>query len=142
MQKLSEKKLIHAQQDLMYRVSLVYFETLMARDQIDLLDAQKKAVNGQLLESKALYNAGLISITDVKEAETKSGVEINVVNVGIAGQHIKSLQHRGMIMRDSIEEEMKELLSRLFQCETPFTNSAGKSTFFNFTAQEINDKLG
>ena len=71
---LSEKKLIQAQQDLMYRVSLVYFETLMARDQIDLLDAQKKAVNGQLLESKALYNAGLISITDVKEAETKSAM--------------------------------------------------------------------
>ena len=40
------------------------------------------------------------------------------------------------------EEEMKELLSQLFQCESPFINSAGKSTFFNFTAQEINDKLG
>jgi len=39
---LSEKKLLLAQQDLMYRVSLVYFETLMARDQIDLLKAQKK----------------------------------------------------------------------------------------------------
>jgi|TARA_Y100000589_G_scaffold236918_1_gene224323 cell division protein FtsA len=44
----------------------------------------------------------------VEEAETKSGVEINVVNVGIAGQHIKSLQHRGMIMRDSIEEEISQ----------------------------------
>ena len=27
----------------------------------------------------------------VEEAEAKSGIEINVVNVGIAGQHIKSL---------------------------------------------------
>ncbi len=42
----------------------------------------------------------------VEEAEAKSGVEINVVNVGIAGQHIKSLQHRGMITRSSIEEEI------------------------------------
>ena len=33
-----------AQQDLMYRVSLVYFETLMARDEIDLLNAQKKSI--------------------------------------------------------------------------------------------------
>ena len=44
----------------------------------------------------------------VEEAETKSGIEINVVNVGIAGQHIKSLQHRGMITRDSIEEEISQ----------------------------------
>ncbi|MBF36691.1 MAG: cell division protein FtsA [Crocinitomicaceae bacterium] len=44
----------------------------------------------------------------VEEAETKSGVEINVVNVGIAGQHIKSLQHRGMITRDTIDEEISQ----------------------------------
>ena len=31
-----------------------------------------------------------------------------MVNVGIAGQHIKSLQHRGMITRDSIEEEISQ----------------------------------
>ena len=44
----------------------------------------------------------------VEEAEVKSGIEINVVNVGIAGQHIKSLQHRGMITRDSIDEEISQ----------------------------------
>jgi cell division protein FtsA len=41
----------------------------------------------------------------VAEAELKSGVEIRVVNVGIAGQHIKSMQHRGMITRDKKEQE-------------------------------------
>ena len=46
--------------------------------------------------------------TAVEEAEAKSGVEIKVVNVGIAGQHIKSLHHRGMITRDSIEEEINQ----------------------------------
>ncbi len=44
----------------------------------------------------------------VKEAEQKAGVDINVVNVGIAGQHIRSIQHRGSIMRHSIEEEISE----------------------------------
>ena len=44
----------------------------------------------------------------VEEAESKSGIEIKVVNVGIAGQHIKSLQHRGMITRDSIDEEISK----------------------------------
>jgi cell division protein FtsA len=42
----------------------------------------------------------------VTEAEQRSGVEIQVVNVGIAGQHIRSLQHRGSIMRNSIDEEI------------------------------------
>ncbi len=42
----------------------------------------------------------------VKEAEEASGVEINVVNVGIAGQHIKSLQHRGIRTRKSLDDEI------------------------------------
>jgi cell division protein FtsA len=44
----------------------------------------------------------------VEEAEQKSGVNIRVVNVGIAGQHIKSIQHRGNIMRNSLEDEIKQ----------------------------------
>ncbi|MEN8786564.1 MAG: cell division protein FtsA, partial [Flavobacteriales bacterium] len=44
----------------------------------------------------------------VEQAELKSGVEIKVVNVGIAGQHIKSLQHRGMITRSSHEDEISQ----------------------------------
>jgi cell division protein FtsA len=46
--------------------------------------------------------------TAVEEAEAKSGVEIKVVNVGVAGQHIKSLQHRGMITRDNFDEEISQ----------------------------------
>ncbi|HLG02661.1 MAG TPA: cell division protein FtsA, partial [Bacteroidia bacterium] len=37
-----------------------------------------------------------------------SGVDIKIVNVGIAGQHIKSLQHRGMKTRRSIDEEISQ----------------------------------
>ncbi|HVA98111.1 MAG TPA: cell division protein FtsA, partial [Bacteroidia bacterium] len=46
--------------------------------------------------------------TAVQEAEAKSGVDIKVVNVGIAGQHIKSLQHRGYITRNNLEEEISQ----------------------------------
>ncbi len=42
----------------------------------------------------------------VAEAEAKSGVNIKAVHVGIAGQHIKSLQHRGMITRNSTHDEI------------------------------------
>jgi len=45
----------------------------------------------------------------VQEAERKSGVEIGSVIVGIAGQHIKSIQHRGSFLRSNIEEEITAL---------------------------------
>lgn len=44
----------------------------------------------------------------VAEAEAKSGVEIKFVNVGIAGQHIKSLQNRGTRIRKNGEEEVTQ----------------------------------
>ncbi len=44
----------------------------------------------------------------VTEAETKSGVDIKTVNVGIAGQHIKSNQHRGIKTRVSAEDEISQ----------------------------------
>jgi len=42
----------------------------------------------------------------VAEAEQKTGEKIKYVNVGIAGQHIKSLQHRGILTRESLENEI------------------------------------
>lgn len=42
----------------------------------------------------------------VAEAERNSSVEIKVVNVGIAGQHIKSLQHSGLLTRDNLDNEI------------------------------------
>lgn len=44
----------------------------------------------------------------VQEAENSAGVEITTVNVGIAGQHIRSMHHRGMITRQSLEEEIRQ----------------------------------
>lgn len=42
----------------------------------------------------------------VEEAERRSGKKITDVYVGIAGQHIKSLQHRGILTRDNIHVEI------------------------------------
>lgn len=44
----------------------------------------------------------------VKIASDKANVDISEVVVGIAGQHIKSMQHRGMITRKSLEEEINQ----------------------------------
>ena len=54
------------------------------------------------------------TIQSIKEAvalaqeRVEGTLEIHVVNVGIAGQHIKSLQHRGMFTRKSSETEINQ----------------------------------
>lgn len=50
----------------------------------------------------------------IKEAEEQAGIDIKVVNVGIAGQHIRSSMHHGSITRNSNSEEISvEDLNRL-----------------------------
>jgi cell division protein FtsA len=50
----------------------------------------------------------------IAEASEQSGIDIGVVNVGIAGQHIKSSIHHGSITRDRIDDEITvEDLNRL-----------------------------
>lgn len=45
----------------------------------------------------------------VEEASNRSNVEIKTVHVGIAGQHIKSYQHRGSLIRESRDIEITNL---------------------------------
>jgi cell division protein FtsA len=47
--------------------------------------------------------------TAIELAEKSSGVDIKYVNVGIAGQHIKSLQHKGSIIRKDIDTEISQM---------------------------------
>ncbi len=44
----------------------------------------------------------------IRIASDKANLDIEEVIVGIAGQHIKSMQHRGMITRKSLEEEVSQ----------------------------------
>ena len=60
----------------------------------------------------------------VAEAEKQSGVEVNVVYVGIAGEHIRSMQHKGIITLSNPEMEIsasdvKRLHDDMFKIATP-----------------------
>jgi len=46
-------------------------------------------------------------ILAVEEASAQSNVDVKIVNVGIAGQHIKSLQHRGILTRKELNVEIQ-----------------------------------
>ena len=65
------------------------------------------------------------TVESIKEAinQASQHYNINEVYVGIAGQHIKSLQHRGEIVRDDVENEinisdMKKLKENMFKLTT------------------------
>ena len=65
------------------------------------------------------------TVESIKEAVNQASqhYNINEVYVGIAGQHIKSLQHRGEIVRDDVENEinisdMKKLKENMFKLIT------------------------
>jgi cell division protein FtsA len=44
----------------------------------------------------------------INKAQEMSKVEIGEANVGIAGQHIRSIQHGGVLMRQSLEDEISQ----------------------------------
>jgi len=59
-------------------------------------------------------------IQAVQEAEKQSGEKIREVHVGIAGQHIKSMQHRGILTRDDAlteisKEDVKSLIRDMYK---------------------------
>lgn len=82
---------------------------------LDILGIGKAISNGVMRGVVANIDKTVSSIKiAVAQAELESGVKIDEVYVGIAGQHIKSLQHRGEMVRDEIIEEIsKEDLDKL-----------------------------
>lgn len=61
----------NAQQELMLRVVNAYFQALQAKDDLSFAEAEKKAINRQLEQTKQRFSVGLTAITDVHEAQAQ-----------------------------------------------------------------------
>lgn len=76
---------------------------------LEILGTGRAVSNGVTRGIVSNIEKTVISIIEAKEeAQKKSGLEIKDVFIGVAGQHIKSLQHRGEIVRDNIETEISK----------------------------------
>ena len=74
---------------------------------LEILGTGRAVSNGVTRGIVANIDKTVASISlAIDEAKQKSGLVIEDVFVGIAGQHIKSLQHRGEIVRDNIDIEI------------------------------------
>ena len=58
-----------AQEDLIQRVSLRYFDVLAARDDLEAQQAAHEAITNQLEQANKRFEVGLIAVTDVQEAK-------------------------------------------------------------------------
>lgn len=91
---------------------------------LEILGTGRAVSNGVARGIVANIDKTVSSIKEaMDEAKMKSGVSVDKVFVGIAGQHIKSLQHRGEIVRDNIDieigkEDIDKLKSNMFKLIT------------------------
>jgi outer membrane protein len=60
-----------AQQELILRVAIAYFDVLLAEVNIELAEAQKAAVSEQLAQAKRNFEVGVATITDTNEAQAR-----------------------------------------------------------------------
>ena len=84
-------------------------------DKLEILGMGKAVSEGVIRGMVTNIDLTISAITKaIKEAEDQAGIDIKVVNVGIAGQHIKSAIHHGSITRNFTEDEITvEDVSRL-----------------------------
>ena len=61
----------NAAQDLILRVAQRYFEVLGAMDNLEFANAEKKAIEEQLNQTRQRFEVGLTAITDVHEAQSR-----------------------------------------------------------------------
>lgn len=67
----AEVNYLLARQQLMLRVTNAYFTVLQAQDSLEFVQAEKRAIERQLEQTKHRFSVGLTAITDVHEAQAQ-----------------------------------------------------------------------
>ncbi|MCW5605467.1 MAG: TolC family outer membrane protein [Burkholderiales bacterium] len=66
-----------AAQDLILRAAQAYFDVLRAQNDVELADAQKKAIGEQLAQAKRNFEVGTSTITDTHEAQARYDLTVS-----------------------------------------------------------------
>lgn len=70
----AEADFLKAEQELILRVTQAYFDVLTAQENISAYEMQLKAVETQLETAKKNYAAGITTITDIHESESRKDI--------------------------------------------------------------------
>lgn len=74
---LAELQYALAHQDLMLRTAQAYFDVLLSDRQLSSAIAERKAITEQLTQAKRSFEVGVVSITDVDEAQAVYDVSLS-----------------------------------------------------------------
>lgn len=98
----AEVNYLLARQQLMLRVTDAYFTVLQAQDSLEFVQAEKRAIERQLEQTKHRFSVGLTPMTDVHEAQAQFDNAVareiqaeNAVEIALEGlREITGRQHR------------------------------------------------
>ena len=111
-----------AQQDLILRAAQAYFDVLIARDSVQLAEAQKSAISEQLGQAKRNFEVGTVTVTDTYEAQARYDL---TNSQEIAAQSNLEIKRRALQqMVNAVPSELRPL-GKEFKLEAP-QGDAGK----------------
>jgi len=105
-----------AEQDLVLRVAQAYFDVLIARDSVQLSEAQKTAISEQLAQARRHFELGSATITDTREAQARHDL---TRAQQIAAQNNLEIKQRALQQLTNEAPEHLKPLGKSFKPEAP-----------------------
>jgi len=124
-----------AQQDLIVRIAQGYFDVLSKLDNLEFVQAEKRAIERQLEQTKQRYEVGLTAITDVHEAQAQ--FDRAVADEIVASNDVETARETLRTITGKYHSKLDALNTETFSTVKP----TKKSTDFIDVAKERNLSL-
>ncbi|MGY8837877.1 MAG: outer membrane channel protein TolC [Enterobacterales bacterium] len=111
-----------AKQNLIVRVAEGYFNVLSASDNLEFVEAEKRAIERQLEQTKQRYAVGLTAITDVHEAQAQ--FDNSVAQEIIAGNAVETAREQLREITGKYHEKLDFLNTDTFSTTKPTKRSS------------------
>ncbi|WP_404393836.1 outer membrane channel protein TolC [Pseudoalteromonas phenolica] len=131
----SDTRYALAQQDLIIRIAQGYFDVLSKLDNLEFVQAEKRAIERQLEQTKQRYEVGLTAITDVHEAQAQ--FDRAVANEIVASNDVETARETLRTITGKYHSKLDALNTDTFSTVKP----SKKSTDFVETAKDRNLSL-
>lgn len=110
-----------AKQDLIIRVTEAYFNLLASKDDLEFAEAQKRAIERQLEQTKQRFSVGLTAITDVHEAQAE--YDDSVTQVIVAQNNIYNAEEALRVITNLYPRNVSTLNTERFSASRPSPDS-------------------
>lgn len=110
-----------AKQDLIIRVTEAYFNLLASKDDLEFAEAQKRAIERQLEQTKQRFSVGLTAITDVHEAQAE--YDDSVTQVIVAQNNIYNAEEALRVITNLYPKNVSTLNTERFSASRPSPDS-------------------